>query len=226
MDSDVDVYVLFRKSHFVVNTPAQAVSPKHTGGGYDASYFKQHLQNALAAKFGSDVKRGNKSFKIKENTYKHQTDVVCTFVAEDDSDNYTQKQALCGVCLFPDDGSGIVINYPEQDTANGKDKNARTSMYYKKMVRIFKCIRNDLNLNTPSFLIECLISNVHNNILEDNTKTYRGKVIAVADFLLRFLPVQANDFYEVNCIKHLFGQKQKWTANDAVAFLNAVKAAI
>jgi len=222
MDSDVDVYVLFRGSHFVVNTPTQTISPKHTGGGYNPDYFKQHLQAALSAKFGSDVRRGNKSFKIKKNTYKHQTDVVCTFTAQDD--NY--QQVLCGICLFPDDGSGIVINYPEQDTANGKDKNARTSMYYKKMVRIFKGIRNDLNLNTPSFLIECLVSNVHNNILEDNTKTYRGKTLAVINFLLSFLPAQASDFWEVNGIKRLFSPKQKWTTTDAITFLNSARAAL
>jgi hypothetical protein len=224
LDSDVDIYVLFTDS-YTVNRVLQDLSPLHNGHGKSPAYYREHLQNALNAKFGSiNVIRGNKSFKIKENSYKHQTDVVCAFVANDDTRDSTYK----GICLAPDktdDGQfHLIINYPEQDTYKGKQLNVYTDNYYKKIVRILKGIRNDQNLITPSFLIECLVSNVQPAIMSDNTKNYKGKVLAVIDILLGTLRF-SHLFMEVNGIKPLFHEKQKWGTVPTIAidFLNKAR---
>lgn len=219
LDSDVDTYVLFTGYTYKVCTNSQSISPYHMGTGQPWGYFKDRLHEALKNKFGTDVHRGNKSFKIKENSYKHQTDVVCAFSAIDDRG----EKNNCGICLFPDDDTGVIINYPEQDTERGKEKNFWTDHYYKKIVRIFKAIKNDVGLSTPSYLIECLISNVDNHLIADNSKCYKDKLTEIIDFLLRFLYVSPGSFYEVNQVKPLFHEKQKWTVDDAVGFLHVVK---
>ena len=224
-DSDVDIYVLFSDS-YLVNRTTQDKSLHHTGGSGKAPIlYRNNLAQALISRFGSDnITRGNKSFKIRGTQYKHQTDVVCAFVANDESGDKKYQ----GICLVPDktpDGLfHLIINYPEQDTYYGKQLNAHSDYYYKKIVRILKGIRNDLNLSTPSFLIECLVSNVDPLILSDNTKDYRGKVLAVIDNLIPRLRFP-DSLKEVNGIKPLFHEKQKWGSDTSIAlnFLNNVK---
>jgi len=225
-DSDVDIYVLFDSASFLVNKDLQTTSPFHKGGsGIPAKFYKDCLENALKQKIGANnIIRGNKSIKIKETAYKHQTDVVCAFVANDESNISDYK----GICLMPDkDNDGVIINYPEQDTEEGKQLNGATDNYYKKIVRILKGIRNENGWTTPSFLIECLVSNVDPNILCDSTKDYKGKLIGVIDFLLWHLRLPFQ-FKEVNGIKALFHERQKWGTNPdiAITFLKNVKAVL
>lgn len=224
-DSDVDIYVLFAPAYYTVNRNTQTISPLHHGDGLMSSVYKDHLEQALKQKIGTtSVIRGNKSFKIKETAYKHQTDVVCAFVAKDDSRN----SAWNGICLIADKLSdGLIINYPEQDTHEGAQLNVFTDNYYKKIVRILKGIRNEYGWDTPSFLIESLVSNVNPYTLSDNTKDYRGKVMGVIDELLNRLRFPY-DLTEVNGIKLLFHPRQKWGENTDVAinFLRNVKAVL
>lgn len=221
LDSDVDIYVLFHDS-YTVNRQSLQISAFHRGNtGHSNSEYKEHVWNALKNKFGNDVIAGNISFKIKGNTYKHVTDVVCAFRAIDESgnDNYT------GICLFDKKGN-IIINYPEQDTKQGNLKNFYTDNYYKKLIRILKGIRNDNNWETPSFLIESLVSNADNAFICDSSVGYRGKVLGVINHIQPFLFLAPNSFYEVNNIKPLFHEKQKWNINTAKEFIANVKEVI
>ncbi len=224
-DSDVDIYVLFSDAYYWVNKNTQTISPRHAGGGRSPTDYKYHLELALRQKIGNgSITRGNKSFKIKETSYKHQTDVVCAFVAKDDSG----MTAYDGICLVPDRYDyGVIINYPEQDIEEGRQLNSVTDNYYKKIVRILKGIRNDHDWDTPSFLIECLVSNVDPNILCDNSRDYKGKIMGVIDELLRQLRLPFQ-FKEVNGIKPLFHERQKWGTNPdvAIVFLKNVKAVL
>ena len=69
--------------------------------------------------------------------------------------------------------SGITVsNYPKDHIANGIQKNNATNYGYKKLVRIFKRLRNEMvdagladGEKITSFLIECLVWNVPNNII-------------------------------------------------------------
>ena len=61
---------------------------------------------------------------------------------------------------------GHTDNYPAQQKKNGTDKNVRTGMRYKYMVRALKRLQTklvedgDLAAELPSYLVECLVYNV------------------------------------------------------------------
>jgi hypothetical protein len=68
---------------------------------------------------------------------------------------------------FMSDSGMRIINWPAQQNANGIAKHQRTGRRYKKLVRILKNLRNEMNdagiaaaAPIPSFLSECLIWNV------------------------------------------------------------------
>ena len=79
------------------------------------------------------------------------------------------------------------------------------------------------NLGDLDMEITEIISNVDNNLIADNSKRYKDKLTEIIDFLLRFLYVSPGSFYEVNQVKPLFHEKQKWTVDEAVGFLHVVK---
>ena len=217
IDSDVDIYVLF-DGHFLINTPGQCISTEHKGGGQSCEYHREHLKKALKARLDSQVRDGKKAFKIKETSYKHEADVIGAIPAKDDTNNRNYD----GIRLFFNDHA-TSINYPEQDKRNSDTKDTMTLGYYKKMVRIFKGIKNDLNLDIPSFLIECLVYNVDNSYIMDSSKNYLGKARNIVGVWTRFLSTQAIAFVETNEIKRLFHPTQKWTVQDAVNFVSKMQ---
>lgn len=217
IDSDVDIYVLF-DGFFWIDTPKQCISPIHKGDGKTCEYYKEHLEKALKSRFISQIRNGNKVFKIKETSYKHEADIMTAFPAKDDKNNHSHN----GVHLFFNNGSKA-ITYPEQNKLNSDRKDLMTAGYYKKMVRVFKGIKNDLNLDTPSFLIECMVYNVPNEFIIDSSKNYLGKARNIVDMWSRFLPNRQNEFVETNEIKLLFSPIQKWTLDDAVNFVSKMK---
>ena len=79
--------------------------------GYSFSQFKNDLEAALVDRFGrAVVKRGNKAFNIRENTYRVEADVVPLFEFRQywESENYR-----AGVALVTDQGRRIE-NYPQR----------------------------------------------------------------------------------------------------------------
>lgn len=217
IDSDVDIYVLF-DGYFWIDTPKQCISPEHKGDGKSCEYFREHLEKALKNRFVSQIKKGNKVFKIKETSYKHEADIMTAFPAKDDKKNHSYD----GVRLFFNNDSKA-ITYPEQNKLNSDRKDLMTAGYYKKMVRVFKGIKNDLNLDTPSFLIECMVYSVPNEFIMDSSKNYLGKARNIVNIWSQFLPNRANEFIETNEIKILFHQSQKWGVDDGVNFINKMK---
>lgn len=217
IDSDVDIYALFN-GYYLVNTQKQCISEYHHGDGKTCEYHRQHLKHALYNKFGNQIKNGRKAFKIKESSYKHEADVMGAILAKDDNnmENYD------GVRTFFNDGS-TSITYPKQDKKNSDFKDEMSYGYYKQMVRIFKGIKNDLDLDIPSFLIECMVYNIDNSYIIDTTTDYLGKARNIVKMWTLYLSRQANQFVELNEIKRLFSDDQKWRVQDAVNFVNKMK---
>lgn len=89
---------------------------------YTAVDFKNHVQNALANKFGSDVKRKNKCIVVEGNTYRVGADVVPTWQYRRYSHDRTFVE---GACFFADSGERVV-NFPIQHIKNGRLKNSQT----------------------------------------------------------------------------------------------------
>lgn len=174
-ESDVDVCVML-KNTFHAEYPEGKTREDYdfVKSNITFSFYRELVKKAIQDKFGSEnVKDGNKSLKINENTYHVKADVVPAFLLR----NYRYYGSLekCnyieGVWFVSKDNNEVV-NYPKRHIVNGKNKNNRTNYRYKKLARIMKCIKNNMvdddrtngNIIT-SFLVECLVYQVPDYII-------------------------------------------------------------
>jgi len=227
-DSDVDVGVVCRDVFFPVYPEG---TTKETFGNIDGDYkyvtFKNEIEDALVKYFGrSAVKRGNKAFDIKENSYHVEADVAPFF---EHRRYYKSGNFEEGVELRPDNGSPIkVINWPEQHYSNGVKKNSDTGRSYKSVVRILKKLSNEMDemgiqqaKNIMGFLIECLVWNVPNENF--NYRTLYSMVRACLAFLFNNTrkDEECSEWGEVSELKYLFRSSQKWNRQQAHNFIDA-----
>lgn len=199
-DSDVDMYALFKGFYYDVNENFHII-PGVYGTGIPYENFKTAITLCLRRKYGlENVKYGNKSINIKNNSYRVNADVVPVVKA-----NYYGLCNIEGVAFFSSD-SQFIINFPDQDCTNGREKNNSTSNRYKFFVRIFKRLRNELEdegilkFKIPSYVIESLLYNIPDQYFM--TKTYTTGVINIVNYLLGKLDTFR--FVEVNHIKEMF----------------------
>ncbi len=225
-ESDVDIGILCHNTFFF-DLPSGATREQFgiTPSTYSYKEFKNDVQDALVSYFGaSAVKRGNKAFDIHENSYHVDSDVAPFFEHRryNSSGGYSS-----GVELEPDNG-GRVINWPEQHYENGVSKNTATSRRFKALVRIFKSLCNymyDKGIADakviPGFLLECLIWNVPNSNFGNST--YSDDVRNCMIFLYNNTKTQdkCNEWGEVSDLKYLFRNGQKWSREQANAFIVA-----
>ena len=173
-DSDVDVAIIMEHPFFCkYRTDVKASMYGFVDSNRNLKDFKDEIEKALKDKFKFGVKRGNKSIKLNGNTYRVDADVVpCGRFRDYRSDFYFNKNNyIRGIQLEPDDG-GIIINYPEQHILNGISKNKRTNFAFKKVVRIMKHIRGNMESyydsakKVGSFQLESLIWNIPSDVFE------------------------------------------------------------
>lgn len=220
--SDVDVAVIqeevFQTEYRSSNSlyPQSGADYNFSSANFPPKKFKDEVQECLVYKFGSDVERKNKSIKVHGNTYRKDADTVPCRRYRDYRNDFRKDESnfIGGVVIYPDDG-GMIINYPEQHIANGRQKNNNTNHYYKKMVRIMKKMRylmedsyygaySNAAKNVSSFMLESLLWNVEDSWYLINCKNYR-KVYAF-DQLIALLRNHKADFFgykEANGIKPL-----------------------
>lgn len=225
-DSDVDVGVKCTTVFFPVYPDGTNASTfGNSDSDYTYSQFKKEVEEALVAKFGRvAVKRGNKAFDIKSNSYRVESDVAPFFehIRYNNSGSY-----LSGVELRPDNDWSRVINWPEQHYSNGLGKNTRCNRRYKRVVRILKKLCNEMTDDGVQeakpilgFLCECLIWNVPDNHL--TTSTYYESLRASFVYLYEKLGISESDEWgEVSELKYLFVGDQKWTKTQARDFVTA-----
>ncbi len=159
--SDIDVVV--RATNVVMANYEFAPSASHATVGLSAtalafSDMKDALGAALRQKFGdAGVQRGNKAFRLVENSYRLVADVVPTWEYRRYEGPGPQPVFHKGTWFEADDGTEIV-NYPEQHYANGVAKRERTGHRFKRVVRILKTANTRLPAaqQVTSFEIECL----------------------------------------------------------------------
>ena len=229
-ESDVDIGVLCYDTYFP-EYPDDNVKMLLEKTASDAAYtyqlFKNEIEEALVARFGrASVTRGNKSFDIKENTYRVEADVAAFF----EHRRYTSTTNYhSGVEMIPDDYKPLrVRNWPEQHYNNGVYKNENTSRRYKRMVRILKSLSNEMAAEgikiaeqTPSFLTECLVWNAPNSCF--SFETYKSMLRSVLAHLFNnTLSVEkCSNWGEVSELKYLFRGSQPWTYQQAHKFISA-----
>lgn len=229
-DSDVDICVLCFDTYFpeYPDDNVKVLLEKTASvATYTYSTFKNELETSLVNRFGrSAVTRGKKSFDIKENTYRVEADVAAFF----EHRRYTStSRYLSGVEMIPDDYVPPRIrNWPEQHYDNGVSKNDRTNRRYKRVVRILKMLSNEMSDKgigaakvAPSFLVECLVWNVPDEMFERST--YWALVRAALAYL--FNNTRKDDdcaeWGEVSELKYLFRGSQPWSRQQAHDFIDA-----
>jgi hypothetical protein len=227
-DSDVDIAV--RYDGIFLYTIPPGMEPAQFGitrvfDRYGA--FKNDVQEALIDYFGADsVKRGNKAFDIKSNSYRVEADVAPFFLHRL---FLNDGSVLSGVALRPDNAPLYgIFNWPEQHYNNAVRKNRATAKRFKGMVRILKSLRNEMEaegfakaIPIPGFLLECLVYNLPNDHLEGGS--WEDNVRSTLDYLIK------GTSYDLTCIlwkevselKYLFAPDQKWSRQQAHAFLVA-----
>jgi hypothetical protein len=228
-DSDVDIAVIHGGIYYYDDS-ALRPADKTTGGVtipyYAGLDFRSEMEKPLKAKFGSDCDTtGRTAITITENSSRVSADVVPSFRH---STYYYDALGIIasydGTITYRTDQSNV-INYPEQQLANGRAKNTATSTRYKQMARILKRVENDLVAAgtikaLPSYFMECLVYQVPNDRFGSSSSTPLTddltKVIAYIWSETR--PGEGGEnWFEPNEIKPLFAASQPWTQAQAQA---------
>lgn len=191
---------------------------------YNFTEYKNDVENALVNKFGrSDVIRCDKCLTIKGNSYRVETDVVPTWNFRRYSDS---GSFVLGARFYSDSGKEI-DNFPKQHIENGKQKNSATNRRFKRLTRIhrrlrYKMIDDGLPVNDSitSFLLECLVWNVPNNIFNDpQTWTDRLKLSVGHLYNNTTEHDKCKEWGEVSELLYLFYHGRKWNSADVNAYL-------
>lgn len=229
-NSDVDICV--RCMDYCFSTLDEGISDADTSL-VDVSYtyreFKDEVEKALRSYLGrTAVTRGNKAFDLHENSYRVDADVVPTF----EHRHYFRRLSgdvtyISGTELKPDNG-GRIINWPEQNYRNATDKNQVTGERFKRIVRIFKQLRNEMAdagipeaAPIPSYLIECLVWNVTNACFGNSLYTDDVRQALIHLYHATKADEGCSEWGEVNEIKYLFRPSQPWRRDQANAFVVA-----
>ena len=232
LNSDVDICIRFNQTMFY---EIPRGSTKEQFGIIEPTLrfpaCKNIVQRALESYFGiGTVTRGNKAFDIHANTYRVDADAVATF----EHRYYTGRKNPDGThhyhsgTAFDTDKGVRIINWPQQNYDNGVKRNQETDRSYKRVVRVFKRLRDKMQDDSvsgasviSSWLIECLIWNSKLEVFKE--PTYRDKVKAVIIDLWNRTKENkdCSEWGEVNELKYLFRSSQPWTRQQANDFLKA-----
>jgi hypothetical protein len=235
LESDIDVAVVLHDCFFPeypVGKPPQAINLGLGGVRYELSSFRDDVGNALVKKFGPlGVSRGTKAFNVHANTVRLDADVAVFL----EHRRYTGKQNvdgtwhyLAGVEMRGVDNARI-INWHTEHYDNGVAKNDRTCRRYKRVARILKRLRDDMQSsgdsatrsasNVPSFLLECLAYNAPDTCYQRD-HLYDDVRAVIARMWSETKPeTEDHVLVEVSGLKWLFGASQPWSKSDAHAFL-------
>jgi len=226
LNSDIDINVRYTGG-FYFDLPA-GMSREDFGLNspieYSLGEFKNDVYWALVRKFGSEsIKRKNKCITVLGNSYRAETDVVPTwnYRRYDNNGDY-----VVGAKLRADSGE-YVVNYPKQHIENGKKKNANTSRRFKRLTRIYRKLRYKMiddglpvSDSITSFLLECLVWNIPNNILNDND-TWQDRLKSSIVYLYEHTKGEdkCDKWREVSELLYLFQGNRKWTKSDVKKYM-------
>lgn len=239
LDSDIDVAVVLRDSIF--SELPDGLTKADVGISSPASYgwqaFRDDVGQALRDFFGRHgVEKGDKSYKLRENSYRLNADVTPFLVHRRYTGDKTANgdwKYLEGVELRSRSLSKSVVNWHQQHYDNGVAKNSATNRRYKRIVRILKKLRQDMSENgsweakqavkeVNSFLLECLVYNVPNTKFNLSDGSYYDDVkavIAASFHQTKNDAADASNRVEVSELKYLFAKTQPWTQAQAHSFI-------
>jgi hypothetical protein len=239
-DSDVDVAVEYTGIVFsdygpdtnqdevrrVLGLSAYSGPFRKADGSTEISQFKNAVGDALVGAFGSaSVTRGNKVFTVRETARSLAADIVPVTTYRH---YFSPSRFNEGIRLLPDRSPGHWIhNYPQQHYDNGVNKNERTSRRYKCVVRILKNLENRMVKDgvspvVASYLIESLVYNTPDTHFF-NGATWGQHTRNVLAYIWQETEAAncEKTWNEANDIKYLFHTWQKWSRDEARAFVYA-----
>lgn len=229
-NSDVDICIMSTSTVFCNYVEGKTDKDYgYTPGTISFYDYKAYIIEALKNKFGAAaITIGNKCINIKANSYHVNADVVPAFQYRDFKiiNSINPQKYIEGIKYLSSTGEQV-INYPKDHIENGKQKNIATNHEYKKLVRIMKHIRNEMvdkgivnGDKITSFLIECLIWNLPNDIIT-NSNTWAGTVQkSIAYLWNKINDNQHKEWGEVSERLYLFHSNRKWTAEETKSFLS------
>lgn len=229
-NSDVDICIMSTSTVFCNYVEGKTDKDYgYTPGTISFYDYKAYIIEALKNKFGAAaITIGNKCVNIKANSYHVNADVVPAFQYRDFKiiNSINPQKYIEGIKYLSSTGEQV-INYPKDHIENGKQKNIDTNHEYKKLVRIMKHIRNEMvdkgivnGDKITSFLIECLIWNLPNDIIT-NSNTWAGTVQKSIVYLWNKInDNQHKEWGEVSERLYLFHSNRKWTAEETKSFLS------
>jgi len=196
-----------------------------------AADMRREITASLTQKFGAtNVDAGNKAIRLKKLPgSRADVDMVPAFKYiwmwwDHPALQYRQAN---GITILGKDDTWI-YNFPAQHYANGVNKRARTAYRFKRYVRIFKRLRDELVRErklapgrVPSFLVECLTYAVEDQyfLVETDDRYDRANRILRRMRDLLDSPPWTSTATEINGIKFLFHITQPWTVDDAKGFV-------
>jgi hypothetical protein len=188
-------------------------------GGYTSPQFKSDVEQALVDYFGrTAVTRGNMAMRIRAKKTTLPADVVPCF--EYHLIFWGNVKYNQGTRIYPDRGPHI-HNWPQQQYVNGVSKNNSTGRRFKRMVRALKRLENELlkqgllTEELPSFLMECLVYNVPNDIFNHQTYVEDMRELLAYIFNQTLNYESCSEWLEVSERKYLFRPSQHWTWQQA-----------
>lgn len=225
-DSDVDICVRCANT-FHYEAPPELIAQNYFNSPATLNYatYRSKVGRALYDKFTIyGVSTGDKAFKVKENTYRINADVVPVFEYRH---YYWQGASLMyrtGTCFFSASGK-FIVNWPEQTLANGIAKNGRTGKRYKKVVRVLKGLRNEMEAKgyisakkISSFQLSCLAYNVPDDYYGKEDLYDDVKAVVGAIWYNTYDPSRSSAWTEVDEIKPLFPIEQPGKAKEVADF--------
>jgi hypothetical protein len=227
-DSDVDICVRLNTVAFCDYPPGKTAAD-YGRVPSDISYvdYKNLVERALVDYLGqSSVRRGDKAFDVHANTYRVDADVIAAFEHRRYFRDETNRW-LTGIG-FKTDADKLIKNWPQQNYDNGTAKNDRTVRNFKRLVRILKRIRYNMEdegidaaKNIPSFLIECLVWNVPDEGFLHSTYTEDVRFVLAHTFNATMQDKTCSEWVETNRLKSLFCNSQPWRRDEVNRFLDA-----
>ncbi len=191
-DSDIDIAMIC-ESTFRGKYPIGKSGANYgfTTSSFSITKFKNELLNFINSYYEYNAINHNKCIDFVGNdSSRKDIDIVPSLRFRDYSKDYycDETNYVKGVLIKCNDGSEI-INYPEQSHDNSITKNNNTNYYYKKIVRILKNIKHDMEdegyldaKKVSSYGLECIIYNVPNFYFSGNSMS--DMVLKITEYLL------------------------------------------
>lgn len=223
-DSDVDVVVECRECTYDHYETGVTGNPAHSTpyqGEWEPPKWRSEVRAALVEAFGSAAVDATGKVAINVAAVpgsRPSADVVPSFLYYRYRDANRVRPPHQGSCVF-DTSDKQIINWPQQQLDNGRNKNTLTGGRYKKFVRALKRIENALAERgdieeLPSYFMECLVWNVRDATLSCGTSLSAGFEATLVELWKGLDTGAASEWEEPNGLKWLFPDGAKWSIDD------------